>query len=147
MKEDNKNNSDQCQNRWKWVWVQKSYKEIGAFNSCQAENPCGNSSTDICAHNKANSLGQMHDSRVYEANYHNCGCRWRLNDCSNCCTNQNCFHTVRWKVFQNLFQFTAGKLFQTVSHYLHSIKEHRQSADQCQNAKKIHYVSSPFLSL
>ena len=37
----------------------------GIMHLSQAENPCGNSSTDICAHNKANSLAGIESSNFF----------------------------------------------------------------------------------
>ena len=135
-------NTDCRQYRRKGRGFAQLNKEVVARNRGQRQQPGGNGRADVRTHNDAYRLGKAHDARVYKTDNHDrCG-RRRLNDRRDTGTKQNRFNRIAGQFFQNPLKFAAGSLGQTVPHDIHTIKEQRKTAYQCQKIEDTHTQSS-----
>ena len=115
-------------------------EEAVALQAGQREQPAGDSRTDICAHNDADGLMQLHQAGVDEADGHNGGGTAGLNDGSDGHAEQQTADGAAGHGGQNALQLTAGGLFQSFPHQVHAIQKHGNAAHQGEHIKNGHPV-------
>ena len=115
-------------------------EEAVALQAGQREQPAGDSRTDVCAHNDADGLMQLHQAGVDEADGHNGGGTAGLNDGSDGHAEQQTADGAAGHGGQNALQLTAGGLFQSFPHQVHAIQEHGNAAHQGEHIKNGHPV-------
>ena len=83
----------------------------GHIHTGQNQYPAGGGSTDICTHNNANGIGQLHDAGVYKTHHHDRRGRRGLDRSRNYCAQKNTLQRCRSQFAKDRFQFAAGNSF------------------------------------
>ena len=96
------------------------------LESHSRDNPCGDRSTHVGTHNHSDGLFQRHQSRIHERNHHDRGGAGRLDKGCNQNTGENSHDPVLGHRCQDRTEPISRKLFQTLTHDLHSVEEETQ---------------------
>ena len=132
--------ADEAEDRAPRGRVHHFCEEAVALQAGQREQPAGDSRTDVCAHNDADGLMQLHQAGVDEADSHNGGGTAGLNDGSDGHAEQQTADGAAGHGGQNALQLTAGGLFQSFPHQVHAIQKHGNAAHQGEHIKNGHPV-------
>ena len=118
-----------------YKWNQKSYKNnhINIVTDLKRNNLCCHGCTNICTKNDGNCLWQVHQSRTYETDRHNCRRTAALEyrGCER--TGKHTQKRILRQKCKNAFHFIARRLLQTFTHHIHSIDKNCQTAKQSEN--------------
>ena len=95
--------------------------------------PCGNRRSYVGPHYDTHSLGKRKETGIHETNYHYGSSTRGLNQGCNQKSGNYAFERVGCHGCEYGAHLVSGSLLEAFTHEGHSVKEHSQSSEQCQD--------------
>ena len=114
----------------------------------QAQEPCGEGSTEVRAEDDIDSFRKLHDAGIDETDHHDSRCGRRLDQRGDAHAEEPGCEFILGNAGEKTLQLSAGSLGETSAHDIHAVEEEGETADQAadkgQHFNRTHFFS-PFL--
>ena len=136
------NRADERHDRREAVGLAQLEQQAAAGDVRQADQLARDGRADVCAHDDADGLRQLHDARVHEADDDDRRARGRLDDARDDRAQRHRADGGRRETAQNALHLSARDLLKTRAHDAHAVQEQSDASRKADDVEYAHVGSS-----